>query len=79
MDLLSLCDFLETVSGRDKTFKLLSYTAKLLTVCTSSKDIENKLKIFGSKISDCRVMISLLDDVSILHNIMSYGWGQQVF
>jgi hypothetical protein len=53
--------------------------AKLLTACTSSKDTENKLKIFGSKISDCRVMIRLLDDVSVLHDIMSYGWGQQVF
>ncbi|KAH0950283.1 hypothetical protein HN011_010596 [Eciton burchellii] len=77
MDLLFLHDFLETVSGRDKTFKLLSYMAKLLTACTSSKDTENKLKIFGSKISDCRVMIRLLDDVSVLHDIMSYGWGQQ--
>ncbi|EZA53224.1 hypothetical protein DMN91_004996 [Ooceraea biroi] len=75
MDFLS--DYLETNSGRDKIFRLLSYTAKLTTVCTSSKDTERKLKTFGSQMSECRVMLRLLDDIPALQEIMSYGWGKQ--
>jgi len=70
-------DYLETYSGRDRMLRTLSYTAKLLTVCTSSKSTEKKLKTFGSKMSECRVMLRLLDDLPTLHCVMTYGWGKQ--
>ncbi|XP_024887496.1 peroxisomal membrane protein 11C [Temnothorax curvispinosus] len=70
-------DYLETYSGRDKMLRTLSYTAKLLTVCTSSKNTEKKLKTFGSQMSECRVMLRLLDDLPTLHCVMTYGWGKQ--
>ncbi|GAB1859991.1 Peroxisomal membrane protein 11C [Camponotus japonicus] len=57
--------------------RTLSYSAKLLTVCTSSKNTERKLKTFGSQMSECRVMLRLLDDLPTLHCIMSYGWGKR--
>lgn len=71
-------DYLETYSGRDKMLRTLSYAAKLLTVCTSSKSTEKKLKTFGSQMSECRVMLRLLDDLPTLHCVMTYGWGKQV-
>ncbi|EGI69226.1 PREDICTED: peroxisomal membrane protein 11C [Acromyrmex echinatior] len=77
MDLPLMSNYLETYSGRDKMLRTLSYTAKLLTVCTSSKNAEKKLKTFGSQMSECRVMLRLLDDLPALHYIMTYGWGKQ--
>ncbi|XP_050449810.1 peroxisomal membrane protein 11C [Cataglyphis hispanica] len=77
MDLLLINDYLKTYSGRDKILRTLSYSAKLLTVCTSSKDTERKLKTFGSQMSECRVMLRLLDDLPMLHYIMTYGWGKK--
>lgn len=72
-------DYLKTYSGRDKMLRTLSYVAKLLTVCTSSKSTEKKLKTFGSQMSECRVMLRVLDDLPTLHFVMTYGWGKQVF
>lgn len=72
-----MSNYLETYSGRDKMLRTLSYMAKLLTVCTSSKNAEKKLKTFGSQMSECRVMLRLLDDLPALHYIMTYGWGKQ--
>ncbi|KYM98207.1 PREDICTED: peroxisomal membrane protein 11C [Cyphomyrmex costatus] len=77
MDLSLINNYLETYSGRDKMLRTLSYTAKLLTVCTSSKSAEKKLKTFGSQMSECRVMLRLLDDLQALHCVMTYGWGKQ--
>jgi len=79
MDLSLMSNYLETYSGRDKMLRTLSYAAKLLTVCTSSKSTEKKLKTFGSQMSECRVMLRLLDDLPALHCMMTYGWGKQVF
>ncbi|KYM79543.1 Peroxisomal membrane protein 11C [Atta colombica] len=77
MDLPLMSNYLETYSGRDKMLRTLSYAAKLLTVCTSSKSAEKKLKTFGSQMSECRVMLRLLDDLPSLHYMMTYGWGKQ--
>ncbi|KYN23292.1 PREDICTED: peroxisomal membrane protein 11C [Trachymyrmex cornetzi] len=77
MDLPLMSNYLETYSGRDKMLRTLSYAAKLLTVCTSSKSAEKKLKTFGSQMSECRVMLRLLDDLPALHYMMTYGWGKQ--
>lgn len=74
-----MSDYLETYSGRDKMLKTLSYAAKLLTVCTSSESTEKKFKTFGSQMSECRVMLRLLDDLPTLNFVMTYGWGKQVF
>lgn len=71
-------DYLETYSGRDRMLRTLSYTAKLLTVCTLSESGEKKLKTFGSHMSECRVMLRLLDDLPALHCVTTYGWGKQV-
>ncbi|XP_012525424.1 peroxisomal membrane protein 11C [Monomorium pharaonis] len=77
MDFSLMSNYLETYSGRDKMLRTLSYTAKLLTVCTSSKSTEKKLKTFGSQMSECRVMLRLLDDLPTLHYVITYGWGKQ--
>lgn len=77
MNLQTLNDYLETHSGRDKILKTLSYTAKLLTVC-SSKSVEKKLITFGSQMSKCRVMLRLLDDLPRLTDLIQYGWGKKV-
>jgi len=77
MDLPLVSDYLETYSGRDKMLRTLSYAAKLLTVCTSSKSTERKLKTFGSQMSECRVMLRLLDDLPTFNCVMTYGWGKQ--
>ncbi|KYN34923.1 Peroxisomal membrane protein 11C [Trachymyrmex septentrionalis] len=77
MDLPLMSNYLETYSGRDKMLRTLSYAAKLLTACTSSKSTEKKLKTFGSQMSECRVMLRLLDDLPALHYMMTYGWGKQ--
>ncbi|KAL6263023.1 hypothetical protein P5V15_005819 [Pogonomyrmex californicus] len=77
MALLLMSDYLDTYSGRDKMLKTFSYMAKLFTICTSSKSTEKKLKTFGSQMSECRVMLRLLDDLPTFHYIMTYGWGKQ--
>nr|XP_012220425.1 PREDICTED: LOW QUALITY PROTEIN: peroxisomal membrane protein 11C [Linepithema humile] len=77
MDLPLVSDYLETYSGRDKMLRTLSYVAKLLTACTSSESTEKKLKTFGSKMSECRVMLRLLDDLPTLNYVMTYGWGKK--
>lgn len=78
MELAIISNYLETTSGRDKVFRLLSYAAKLLTACTSSRSTEQKLNIFSKQMSECRVMIRLLDDVPALHDAIAYGWGNKV-
>lgn len=77
MELAIISNYLETTSGRDKVFRLLSYAAKLLTACTSSRSTEQKLNIFSKQMSECRVMIRLLDDVPALHDAIAYGWGNK--
>lgn len=77
MDLPLVSNYLETYSGRDKMLRTLSYAAKLLTVCTSSEMTEKKLKTFGSQMSECRVMLRLLDDIPTLNYAMTYGWGKK--
>lgn len=78
MDLPLVSDYLETHSGRDKMLRTLSYVAKLLTVCTSSESTEKKLKTFGSQMSECRVMLRVLDDLPTLNYVIAYGWGKKV-
>lgn len=78
MDLPLVSNYLETYSGRDKMLRTLSYAAKFLTVCTSSESTEKKLKTFGSRMSECRVMLRLLDDLPTLNYVMTYGWGKKV-
>ncbi|XP_072759387.1 peroxisomal membrane protein 11C [Anoplolepis gracilipes] len=77
MDLSLINDYLKTYSGRDKMLRTLSYSAKLFTVCTSSKNTEKKLETFGSQMSHCRMMLRLLDDLPMLHYIITYGWGKK--
>ncbi|XP_003703923.1 peroxisomal biogenesis factor 11c [Megachile rotundata] len=77
MNFALVSEYLETYEGRDKFLRTLSYMAKLATLGASSKEMENKLKIFGSQMSECRVILRLLDDIPMIHYAMSYGWGKE--
>ncbi|XP_015176404.1 PREDICTED: peroxisomal membrane protein 11C isoform X2 [Polistes dominula] len=77
MDIEILSNYLDTYRGRDKILSTLSYIAKLATVVTTSEITENKLKIFSSKISECRVALRLLDDLPTFHYATKYKWGKQ--
>lgn len=79
MDMEILLNYLDTYRGRDKILRTLSYIAKLITVTTTSKKTEAKLKTFSSKMSECRVILRLLDDLSIFYYARKYGWGKQVY
>lgn len=76
MELIS--DYLETYEGRDKFLKTLSYTSKLLTIIPRSQENINKIKYFSSQISDCRVILRLLDDIPSIYYAYSYWNGKQV-
>ncbi|XP_057326685.1 peroxisomal membrane protein 11C [Microplitis mediator] len=72
MELIS--DYLESYEGRDKLLRTLSYAAKLATVIPRSEDDRKKLKIFGSQMSNCRVILRLLDDIPTLNYAFKYDW-----
>ncbi|XP_076239095.1 peroxisomal biogenesis factor 11c [Calliopsis andreniformis] len=76
MSIALISDYLETYEGRDKFLRTLSYVAKFLTLNASSRETEKKLKIFSSQMSECRVILRLLDDIPVIHYAMTYGWGR---
>lgn len=67
-----ISEFLETYKGRDKVLRALSYMAKMGTGLTT-EETAKKLKIFGSQMSGCRVMLRLLDDIPMLHYALLYN------
>lgn len=78
MDLGLIADYLETYEGRDKFLRTLSYSAKLATVLTKSNEKIEKFKLFGSQMSNCRVILRLLDDIPLLYAAVNHGRGRQV-
>lgn len=78
MNISLISEILETYEGRDKFLKTLSYAAKLATGFSSSSVTTKKWKLFGSRMSECRVILRLMDDIPILHDTLTYGWGRQV-
>ncbi|KAK1134759.1 hypothetical protein K0M31_007533 [Melipona bicolor] len=72
-----ISEYLETHQGRDKFLRTLSYAAKFATLGTFSNETERKLKIFSSQISECRMILRLLDDIPTIHYAMTYGWGKE--
>lgn len=76
MSIAVISDYLETYEGRDKFLRTLSYAAKFATLVTSLEETEKKLKIFSSRMSECRVILRLLDDIPMIHYAMTYGWGK---
>lgn len=78
MYLLLVSDYLDTYAGRDKALRTLSYTAKFLTIGTSSKSTEKKLNIFSSQMSEGRMILRMLDDLPTLNYVITYGWGKKV-
>ncbi|XP_076628661.1 peroxisomal biogenesis factor 11c [Colletes latitarsis] len=77
MNIGLISEYLDTYQGRDKFLRTLSYIAKLATLGTSSKETEEKLKIFSSQMSGCRVILRLLDDIPMIHYAMTYEWGKK--
>lgn len=71
-------EILENYEGRDKFLKLFTYTAKLATLFTKSPETTDKFCQFGSKMSECRVILRLMDDIPVLQATIAYGWGKQV-
>ncbi|KAG8037706.1 hypothetical protein G9C98_005917 [Cotesia typhae] len=72
MELMS--NYLESYEGRDKLLRVLSYAAKLATVIPRSEENKKKFKIFGSQMSNCRVILRLLDDIPTLNYALTYNW-----
>ncbi|CAD1475758.1 unnamed protein product, partial [Heterotrigona itama] len=72
-----ISEYLETHQGRDKFLKTLSYATKFATLGIFSNETEKKLKIFSSQISECRMILRLLDDIPTIHYAMTYGWGKE--
>lgn len=79
MTIALISEYLETHQGRDKFLRTLSYMAKFATLGTSSNETEKKLKIFSSQMSECRMILRLLDDIPTVHYAMKYGWGKEVY
>ena len=77
MNIALISDYLETYEGRDKFLKALSYTAKLFTLGATSRETERKLRIFSSRMSECRVILRLLDDIPMIHYATTYEWGRK--
>ncbi|XP_033362262.1 peroxisomal membrane protein 11C [Bombus vosnesenskii] len=77
MTIALISEYLETHQGRDKFLRTLSYMAKFATLGTSSNETEKKLKIFSSQMSECRMILRLLDDIPTIHYAMKYGWGKE--
>lgn len=78
MDIALLSDYLNTYEGRDKFLRTLSYAAKLASALPKSSENVAKFQMFSSKMSGCRVILRLLDDIPNLHSAISYSWGQKV-
>ncbi|XP_043270082.1 peroxisomal membrane protein 11C [Venturia canescens] len=72
-----ISEILESYDGRDKLLKLFTYSAKLATLFTKSPKTSEKFSQFGSKMSECRVILRLMSDVPILQGTIAYGWGRQ--
>ncbi|XP_046733865.1 peroxisomal membrane protein 11C isoform X2 [Diprion similis] len=76
MNTTTVIEVLESYHGRDKVLRLLTYLGKLTSGIASSKNVAIKSQIFSSQISGCRVILRLLDDLPMLHHVVSYGWGK---
>ncbi|XP_058792364.1 peroxisomal membrane protein 11C [Phymastichus coffea] len=76
MDFDVLSGYVDSYEGRDQLLRTLSYAAKLVSGFPASKEISDKFKSFGSKMSGTRVILRLLDDVPNVNYAISYGWGQ---
>lgn len=77
MSIELISDYLDTYSGRDKFLKTMSYMAKLATITAMNEETAMKWKVFSSKMSECRIILRLLDDIPMLHYAVTYGWGKQ--
>ncbi|XP_046436593.1 peroxisomal membrane protein 11C isoform X4 [Neodiprion fabricii] len=76
MNIATVIEVLESYHGRDKVLRLLTYLGKLTSGIASSKNVAIKSQIFSNQISGCRVMLRLLDDIPMLHHVVSYGLGK---
>ncbi|XP_017893583.1 peroxisomal membrane protein 11C-like [Ceratina calcarata] len=76
MSVALISEYLDTYQGRDKFLRTLSYIAKFATVGTSSNETEKKLRVISRQMSECRVILRLLDDIPVLHYALTYGWGK---
>ncbi|OAD56228.1 Peroxisomal membrane protein 11C [Eufriesea mexicana] len=77
MNISLISEYLETYQGRDKFLRTLSYMTKFAMLGASSNETKKKLQIFSSQLSECRVILRLLDDMPMIHYAMTYGWGKQ--
>lgn len=72
-----LVKLLETYRGHDQTLSLIGYGSKMLSDLASDSSGQ-KLRKISAEISNCRVILRLLDDWSMLAYTLSYGLGKQV-
>lgn len=77
MSVSEIADFLETPTGKDKVIRTLCYAAKLASALVKTESTSEKLNSFGSQLSNCRVILRLLDDFPQLSCTIEYGLGAQ--
>lgn len=78
MNIAVLAEYLDTYDGRDKFLRTLSYAAKFASGFPKSHATAEKFQIFGSRMSGCRVILRLLDDIPNLHSAITFSWGRKV-
>ncbi|CAL8309863.1 unnamed protein product [Lota lota] len=82
----SLVGLLESYRGRDKIIRTICYGSQLVGGVLSEKtppgrpsssDLGKSLLLFSAQLSQCRTVLRLFDDVSMLAYSRSYGLGAQ--
>lgn len=76
----SLVDLLESYRGRDKVIRTVCYGSQLVGGVLSQKTqgsarLGRSLLLFSAQLSQCRTVLRLFDDLSMLAYSQSYGLG----
>ncbi len=80
--LLKLIQLLETYRGHDQALSFIGYGLKMCSGISSkskNEDLALRLNKLSGEITNCRVVLRLVDDFSMLGYTLSYGLGKQVF
>lgn len=72
-----LSNYLNSYEGRDKFLRFFSYSTKFLSGITYGTTTKN-FKTISSEMSNCRVVLRLMDDVPAWHDALSHEWIRKV-
>lgn len=76
MSLECATKLLASYSGRDKVLRTLGYTSLFLSGAIKDKNTAESFRILSSKLSGCRAVLRLFDDLPMLSCTLSYGFGK---